>query len=329
METSYSNKTSLPNENVLQLMQEELESRQTGQIALEAFFCSLILSSSVLGNSLTLYVVLKNPALRTIPNMFVISLALSDLFVGLTAVLIAETVLIKSEWPFDDMTCQFQAFMIISNSATALLTITLTSINRFFKIVRNNSYRRYFTEKRALMMILGAWVIGLLLPVPFLLSGNTYIFIPAKFICFLDVTSEWRIYVSAVTSVVLGLPLIVVAYCYLRIFLTVTMHQSNTFQSSQSTTSNVQEIKITRMMFVIVLFFNLCWAPALIVNTIDSAKGSFTLPRGVYVTITFLGSLSCAINPVIYGVMNPTFRKAFIKALRCGKSHGNNIVQPQ
>ena len=63
-------------------MLKELKSRSTEKVILETGVFVLILLFLFLGNVLTLLVVILNPRMRTIPNMFVTSLAVSDLSFG-------------------------------------------------------------------------------------------------------------------------------------------------------------------------------------------------------------------------------------------------------
>ena len=56
-----------------------LAQRETGIVALEVLVCVVLLLAALLGNSLVLWMVCKNKNLRTIPNHFIISLALSDI----------------------------------------------------------------------------------------------------------------------------------------------------------------------------------------------------------------------------------------------------------
>ena len=72
---------------------------------------------------------------------------------------------------------------------------------------------------------------------------------------------------------------------------------------------NVQEINVARALFVVVVFFNLCWIPVFMVNLVDTIHGSWVFPREAYVPLHFLIVLSSALNPIIYGALNRNFRE--------------------
>ena len=66
----------------LEDMLKELQSRNKATVILELAVLALILLLIFLGNSLTLLVIILNRRMRTIPNMSVASLTISDLCMG-------------------------------------------------------------------------------------------------------------------------------------------------------------------------------------------------------------------------------------------------------
>ena len=63
-------------------MLNELKSRSIVAVIMESSFLIFLLSFLMVGNSITLLVMLLNHRIRTIPNMFVASLAVTDLCLG-------------------------------------------------------------------------------------------------------------------------------------------------------------------------------------------------------------------------------------------------------
>ena len=114
-----------------------------------------------------------------------------------------------------------------------------------------------------------------------------------------------------------------------RIFKTVRSHNIN-FQSAADGHSavNVEEIKVARTLFVIVVFFNLCWTPILLIDIIDTISGSWTFSRQVYLAYTFLAAISSALNHTISGVFNKKFQKEYLKVLRCSYCRSQTVVEP-
>ena len=69
-------------EKQLEDMLNELKSRSIVAVILESSFLIFLLSFLMVSNSITLLVMLLNHRIRTIPNMFVASLAFTDLCLG-------------------------------------------------------------------------------------------------------------------------------------------------------------------------------------------------------------------------------------------------------
>ena len=309
-------------------MMKEFKSRSKAKVIIESSFFGLILIILFIGNFLTLLVMLLNRRMRTVTNMFVASLSIYDFCLGaLSACPICFTALVTSQWPFSDTTCQYQGYMAITLAVASTHTLTLMAVNRYFRIVSPAKYRRYFTKKKATIMIVLSWLYSMCAPLPYLLSGHKMVFHPSKFFCFLQIDSG--AFTAFLVTVYVGLPTCVIFYCYLRIFKTVRNH-SNNFQinGNVNNTVNVAEIKVARTLFVIVVFFNLCWTPILFIDFVDTIHGSWTFPRQAYVTYSFLATISSALNPIIYGVLNKNFQKEYFKILRCSHCSSQAIVEP-
>ena len=65
--------------------------------------------------------------------------------------------LVTSHWPFNDATCQFQGYIVMALVAASVHTLALMAVNRYFRIVKPSKYRRYFTKKKTMMMLLVSW----------------------------------------------------------------------------------------------------------------------------------------------------------------------------
>ena len=306
----------------------ELKSRSKEQVILESVsfvFLSLLM---LFGNFVTLLVMLLNRRLRTIPNMFVASLAVSDFSIGaLISVPLCIPTLVTSHWPFNDATCQFQGYIVMALVAASVHTLALMAVNRYFRIVKPSKYRRYFTKKKTMMMLLVSWFYSICCPLPHFLSGHKTVFLASKFFCFVPIDNN--IFTAYGIPLYIEIPTIIIVYCYLSIFKTVRTHNNNIqFSRNPVSAANVEEIKVTRTLFVMVVFFNLCWIPILLIDIADSIQTRWTFSREVYVAYTFLAHVSGALNPLIYGVLNRNFRTDYLKLLCCRYCRSQVVVEP-
>ena len=313
-------------ENQLAEMLKEFQSRSQAKAALVLGLYVLILLLLFLGNSLTLLVMLLNRRMRTIPNMFVASLAVSDLLLGLCSfVPFGIPVLVTSHWLFNDTACQFQGYITIALVVASIHTLVLMAVNRYYRIVKPAKYQRYFTKKKTLIMILVSWFSSFCAPLPHVLSGIKIVFHPAKFFCYFVI--EKRAFLHYGSPLYIGVPTCVIIYCYSRIFSTVRNHNRNLHLPNNLISSvNVEDVKVARTIFLVVVFFNLCWIPILTVNVLNDVFQKWIFPTEVYILNSFLGTLSSAVNPLLYGVMNKSFRTNYLKLLRCTYCRSQVVV---
>ena len=211
--------------------------------------------------------------------------------------------------------------------AASVHTLALMAVNRYFRIVKPSKYRRYFTKNKTMMMLLVSWFYSICCPLPYFLAGHKTVFFASKFFCFVPIDNNT--FTACGIPLYIGIPTIIIVYCYLSIFKTVRTH-NNKIQFSRNPVSaeNVEEIKVTRTLFVMVVFFNLCWIPILLIDIVDSIQTRWTFSREVYVAYTFLAHVSSALNPLIYGVLNRNFRTDYLKLLCCRYCRSQVVVEP-
>ncbi|XP_044175129.1 melatonin receptor type 1C-like [Acropora millepora] len=298
-----------------------LAKRATGVVVVEVMVCSILMLSALLGNSLVLWMVCKNKNLRTIPNYFIISLSLADITMAILCQPPCLTVLLVGKRTFGNFICQLQGYVIAMLACVSLLTLTLVAVNRYFLIVRPKNYQKIFTPRRTRFMILGIWLLSMLEPLPYLLSNHRYVYHAGKFFCFQVVEVD---FFTLLGYVYVAIPMVVLTFCYIKVFRKLKQHNKKLRSLrrrgfDQSTAAKImgEDINVTKTLFLTVCAFAICWTPISIVDFIGFAQGSWNLPRQVYVMYTFLGQLSTVVNPIIYGVMNKTFREEYKKLFRC------------
>ena len=215
--------------------------------------------------------------------------------------------------------------------AVSLQTLAVTAVNRYFRVVRSRaSYQRIFSMKKTKITIAILWVMALFAPLPYVVAGHEFFFHTGKVFCAHNAESLYEGYGAYLVLVYVAIPLIIILTCYTRVFIAVRKHNLNfrprirssckSGKNSSNSCLSVAEVNVTYILLVVVIGFLTCWTPVLVIDMIDFINGDWKLKRQVYVSYTCLGFASTSLNPIIYGVMNRTFRSEYLKIFAVVKS---------
>jgi len=257
--------------------------------------------------------------------MYIITLAVSDFLMSLLGIPFSVASLMMGKWPFNNFFCQLQGFWILLMCAVSLQTLAVTAVNRYFRVVRSRAlYQKIFNMKTTKVTIAILWMLGLLAPLPYVVAGNEFFFHPGKVFCAHNAESLHVGYGAYLVLVYVTIPLIIIVTCYTKVFIAVRKHNLN-FRSrvregnrqSNSTTDtylSVEEVKVTHILLVVVVGFLICWIPVLVIDLIDFINADWKLKRQAYVSYSCFGYASTSLNPVIYGIMNRSFRAEYLNS---------------
>ena len=307
----------------------ELATRAESLVWIETVLFAVINVAAFFGNLLTFYAVYRNHRLRTLPNMFVIALAVSDILMSTCGMPFTVATLFHGQWIFGETFCRFQGFAALTFGIVSMVTMGVIAVSRYFCVVKPEKYTVLFKRQRTLIYIAVVWCAALAGSVPpFSFSDGRFKFQPGKAMCLYTFESNIA-YTVFIECVYVVTPLMIITICYAKVFRAVS--RSNRVFSSQNNPqqlrANVEEAKVTKTLVAVLVGFACCWLPISVMDNIDAARGEHTLPRQVYLTYVFLAYLSSTINPFIYGSMNKRFRreyKAVLGKIICLWSRNSN-----
>ena len=187
---------------------------------------------------------------------------------------------------------------------------------RYFRIVKTSMYRVIFTSAKAKLIVLGGWLAALSTPLTYTAAGKDYVFQPGKFFCFFE--SKFSL-LALPSYIFIGISMVILIVCYLRVFKALKIHERTVAKNlrngnTRKVSLSLEDIKVTKILFATVVGFIFCWTPILVLDIVDNFLGSgWQLTRETYYMYTIFGISSSAINPIIYGVMNPSYRRAYLR----------------
>ncbi len=301
------------------------DSRSLTAVITHTVLLTFMTISSLTGNSLVCLGFYRNSRLRTITNFYVLSLAVADIMV---ATFVFPFVTVASglrRWPFGYEFCQVHEFLLIIWVAVSLFTLALTSVNRYFCVVKPQQYTFIFTKKKTIASIVFVWLFVLVFYLTFNSATHPiYLWYPNRLFCkgnYRDRHTEKVAFIGLACFNVLSL--LVVFLGYGRVYRVVRQHNRAIVPSLQHAANNqgtirAQEIKTCRVLFAAVFGFCISWIPSIVLTILEFGFEISipTVARSIPMLFAFI---SAWINPIIYGVMNRAMRKEFQNILFCRK----------
>lgn len=143
--------------------EEEEADRRVGLHVLIGCVLFLLIVSTLLGNILVCTAVIKFRHLRSkVTNFFVISLAVSDLFVAVLVMPWEAITEVTNTWLFGRFCDVWITFDIMCSTAS-ILNLCIISVDRYWAIASPFKYEQKMTHRVAFVMIGVAWMLSVLI----------------------------------------------------------------------------------------------------------------------------------------------------------------------
>ncbi|XP_032218505.1 melatonin receptor type 1B-A [Nematostella vectensis] len=293
-----------------------------GVLAIEVLTLLIINAIAFGGNLLVCVASYRNPRLRTTTNLYVIALAISDILAASITMPLTLAAIVTGRWSFGVVACNVQGFFVHFLIYASMHTMALTAINRYFRIVKPQKYKRIFQKRRATTLLVLVWMtVGVVVGLPPICGWARFDFRPGKslYMCILYFETKAGEVTFLLTILVFYvlLSLIVMATSYVHVSRTIKEHNMQVFSSLRRVSGiSVEEIRITKTLFVLVLAFTVCWIPVYtVVSIIRSGLGDLTNAGSVFASLVIF--LTSAINPFAYAFRSQSFREEFQRILTC------------
>ena len=326
-------------------------SSDSNRIKLDEFYDQLFLAKKILcilisiliimGNTLVLLATWRDRSLHQPNKYFIACLAVADLLVGMFIgpVMSYQVDLDRNSHHTASIHfCRFLVWIDTLALTASIFTLMFISFDRYLKISKPLQYRSRMTTSKSLKIILIIWLISTAFATyaatensgsyGFLTSGGKLCF------DFVDDSGETlskrRVFYTILFVTVLFLPALVIMIMYCLIFVVAHKRQkmlrngelgeASTGQNQRSVLR--QDLKIVRMLFIVVGLFIFCWFPFVIFCLIDiynpgiidwessslSYVYSVRIPISAIMLLPLINSLC---NPIIYACLDQTYREAF------------------
>ncbi|XP_078348544.1 adenosine receptor A2a-like [Oculina patagonica] len=261
--------------------------------------------TAIMLNIVTIHAIRKTSSLPKPLKTLLLSLAVSDLGVGLLVQPFYIELMVRKCQENNSNCATYGAFTMLTIffCFASFFGVVAISADRFLAIQLHLRYQELVTHKRVVAVVISVWVLSAILSLTSLLPKMaTYaIFVTVDVVCFLTTT---------------------LIYC--NIFVVVRNHTNQTqtlpIQEQQLELDEVTHVaslrKTALSTFYVYLMFFLCYLPQNCMFVVSAISDSSTVTNGLLLYTASLVFLNSTLNPVIYCWKMRHIRQATMAVLR-------------
>ncbi|XP_032873829.1 neuropeptide FF receptor 2 [Amblyraja radiata] len=296
----------------------------------------LIFLLCMLGNSLVCFIVMKNRHMRTVTNLFILNLAISDLLVGIFCMPTTLVDNILTGWPFGNFVCKMSGLIQGISVSASVFTLVAIAVDRFRCIVYPFKQKLNMTVAAIIISVIWVLAVSIMCPSAIMLQvaklpDSVKIIQSSKNIypCY-QCYEAWpslemrKIYTTVLFSNIYLAPLSLIVIMYARMGLTLLKTSVPVSEVTQHESRNAvtkRKRRAIKMLGIVALVFTLSWLPLWTLMMLsDYASLSHNKLRVInfyiYPFAHWLAFCNSSINPIIYGYFNKNFRRGFQSVFR-------------
>ncbi|NWI13204.1 CCR2 protein, partial [Crypturellus soui] len=268
---------------------------------------SLVVIFGLLGNMLVVLILVKYKRLKSMTDIYLLNLAISDLLFIFSLPFWAYYA--AREWIFGDALCRVLSGAYLLGFYSGIFFIILLTIDRYLAIVHAVFALKARTVTYGILASTVTWAIAILVSLPGVFFHKSQRE-KSRYTCSphypIADTINWK-YCHTLMMNILGLilPMIIMIFSYSQILTTLVRCR------------NEKKNKAVKLIFVIMVFYFVFWTPFNIASflytfqvslSLNTCEISGQLEKAIQVTET-ISMIHCCINPVIYAFVGEKFRK--------------------
>ncbi|KAK3089195.1 hypothetical protein FSP39_001654 [Pinctada imbricata] len=289
----------------------------------------VIITISLFGNALVVLSFLCNRNMRSTTNLFILSLAISDILLTVTTTPFNLGTVLTTTWIYGSFACKLVPAMMTFCVANSSLTLCCIAFDRFYAIVYPFKVRFFQATTRTVPLLVLVWIISLVAATP---QAVNYSLVEFKSICgeitelclspVMDTEAIASLYQWLPFCLLFALPLaimvglygIIIRKLWLKRKIGVGVKVADSFRL-------MQKKRAIKMLVTVLAVFVVCWMPLQCFLAISAKSTSLSADDEFHLKMYLhcFALSSCCYNPIVYAFMNENFRKSFKTFLRCTK----------
>ncbi|XP_023671327.2 chemokine XC receptor 1-like [Paramormyrops kingsleyae] len=274
-------------------------------------FLWIVTLLSLFGNSLVLVILTKYENLKSLTNIFILNLALSDLL--FTFGLPFWALYHIHGWTFGDEACKAVSFLFYAGFYSSIIFLTIMTIHRYLAVVHPLSDLGSKRLCYGSVTSSAVWIVSCLAAVPALVMHKVKTDRGVQYCEYTD--KRWKIGGTYQQNFLFLIALCVITFCYVKILGTLLRSRSHT------------RYRTVKLIFTIAVVFFLGWAPynvLIFLKSLTDIGGiwPFTecpISKGIdsaFYICRLVAFSHCCLNPVFYVLVGVKFRSHLKKLLK-------------
>ncbi|XP_060104884.1 C-C chemokine receptor type 1-like [Heteronotia binoei] len=263
---------------------------------------SLVFTFGLLGNALVVLILILFKKLKSMTDIYLLNLAISDLLFIVSLPFWAYAV--GNEWVFGNTMCKILSAAYDTGFYSGSFFIILLTIDRYLAIVHAVFAMKARTAVYGMLSSGFTWVLALFASVPTLMFSTVQkrkegwrcsLLMQEK-----SALKELLVFMRFILGLVI--PWLIMVFCYVQILMILMKNR------------NDKKLKAVRLIFVIMVVYFIFWVPYNVTLLLVTYQQPCTrdcydhVGLAIQVTET-IAMTHCCINPVIYAFVGEKFRK--------------------
>ncbi|NXG52809.1 NMBR protein, partial [Psilopogon haemacephalus] len=290
----------------------------------------LIITVGLLGNITLMKIFISNSAMRSVPNIFISSLAAGDLLLLVTCVPVDASRYFSEEWLFGEVGCKLIPAIQLTSVGVSVFTLTALSADRYKAIVNPMDIQTSSAVLWTCLKAIAIWVVSMFLAVPeAVFSELAYISDTdnATFTACIpypmtdDVHPKIHSVLIFLVYFLIPLAIISIYYYHIAKSLIKSAHNIPGEYSEHCKRQMETRKRLAKIVLVFVGFFAICWFPNHVLymyrsfnyNKIDPSTGHMV----VTLVARVLSFCNSCVNPFALYFLSESFRRHFNNQLCC------------
>ncbi|CAB1445746.1 unnamed protein product [Pleuronectes platessa] len=309
----------------------------------------LIFAVCMVGNGVVCFIVLRSKNMRTVTNLFILNLAISDMLVGIFCMPTTLVDNIITGWPFGRVVCKLSGMVQGISVSASVFTLVAIAVDRFRCIVYPFKQKLTIANSKLIIVIIWVLAVSIMCPSGVMLQvtkeqrvrivlGRNNDTRPFYWCRENWPTQEMRkIYTTVLFANIFLAPLSLIVIMYARIGFTLFKTAippkrvggivpgegsgNNRLSMESSHTISSKKKRVIMMLLVVALLFVISWLPLwtlmMLSDYASLAEHQYRVINiYVYPLAHWLAFFNSSVNPIIYGFFNKNFRRGFQAAFK-------------